>query len=67
MRIVENGRQRMRNGLLAEIRMEIELQYAEELATAGVVGRWRLRRRIHRLALREMKVRARQVSARALF
>jgi len=52
--IVVDGRRRIRKDDLERVRKEVAAKYAARLATAGPVGRFLLRWRLHRDVEREL-------------
>jgi hypothetical protein len=60
-KIVAGGRKRAYEGSVARVRAEVEAKYAEELKTAGVWRRMRIRRNMQR----EMRERMERVAPRS--
>ncbi|MEE8169953.1 MAG: hypothetical protein V3T70_05340 [Phycisphaerae bacterium] len=52
---VADGGDRLIRASIARIRSEVAERYAEELEQAGILRRWRLRRRIEREIRRELE------------
>ena len=64
---VEDGFERARDGVEAEIRPEIEQLYAEQFQSLGRLGRWLLRHQIERQITLLVDERTRQISSDSLF
>lgn len=65
--IVENGFDRAWAAVEAEVRREVEARYALEWGTAGLMQRWRLRRRMQREIQERVRERMNPISAYSLF
>jgi len=65
--IVENGFDRAWAAVEAEVKREVEARYAPERSTAGLIQRWRLRRRMKREIKERVRERMNQISACSLF
>ena len=65
--IVENGFDRAWAAVEAEVRREVEARYALEWGTAGLMQRWRLRRRMKREIQERVRERMNPISAYSLF
>jgi|GEM_PF-2358167 len=65
--IVENGNKRLSAAVQAEVKREVEAQYAPERSTAGLIQRWHLRRRIKREIQKRVRERMNPISASSLF
>ena len=64
---VEDGFRRLRAGIDAQVRPEVEARYAEALAAAGLLRRLRIRREMEREIARLVAERTAKVSEQSLF
>jgi hypothetical protein len=64
---VVNGHERAIAGIKAEVRVEIEQKYADELSESGIFRRWFLSRRIHREIASCVDDRSAHISADSIF
>jgi len=66
--VVADGHQRVRKGIEAEARPEIEQKYSEEWNTSGYLRRWFLQRKINREVAQQVAQRqAQQAPPDALY